>query len=476
MNTHISLVDRIKCKTEMKCFYILLLCGFFSQSLRSQSLIVPATEKTTFKFKEADETYTIVFELKDKVPDQEVMVHLKDFNNGTAALGKDYVYVGSRDVTVAPNQNSFSVPILIKQSAFVEYEKFFDLQISFENDWGPTKTVRFSIGSKSTNKPKVTKSQTLAVYDIDTTAWSVKALVGSNFDFFDAPTFKNFAGELNLFFPNFSVLKINSKSNKAQQYGIGGMLGFFNYRYFTADSSRSKLYSQLYYVDPRTSVPQPNVTKYVNEVYALNTRTTYNNWGFYFGPTIALDRTDNYKLYLSLQTELVWRSQILNNTKVAVRKDTSVLTDNDITETRGGYHLTKNISQRESDLPAYKPWSFNDTYFSLAFPMKLSLEKSFEFYANPAFGFSSFEYIKTDTIQAGVRGSGVNETIIYVESKDRKLSPFFVLKFQVSTSISPVDIVVGGEVRTVSYSPDQEQRFFKALYLAASMSLDKLKR
>jgi hypothetical protein len=191
--------------------------------------------------------------------------------------------------------------------------------------------------------------------------------------------------------------------------------------------------------------------------------------------TFALYRGAWFNLYSSLHFETVWRSQTLTNSEVPISKDTSTLTTSDIFITRSGYVLTKNILQRPNQLPLYKANEFNDHYSGIGLPMKINVKKALEIYINPSFGISSFQYSSNDTLQFGARGTAM-PTVVYINSKNRAIKPYFLTKFQISTSVAPVDVVIGGEIRKVYGAKDNELEAFRAFYIGASVSLEKFKR
>jgi hypothetical protein len=283
---------------------------------------------------------------------------------------------------------------------------------------------------------------------------TVRIVTGSNFDFFDTPTFKNFAGDLNVFVPNII-------GNGTLSRPIGFTAGIFNYRYYDADSSGNLRRTENYLLDPRNLAIQPGVTRYIRENSYLNTRTTYNNWGLYIDPMIQVSGNAWHDMFASVHFETIWRTQIASSTASAISKDTLTIPANATRELV--------IQERKAFRPLYQKNSYFDIYTGIGLPTKIYVRKAFELFLSPSIGLASFKRTEFDTIQP-TRGNQLEA--VYVNAVIRSnLRLYTLCKFQLTTTVSPIDISLGGEIRGVS-----GEQTFLGMYLGAAISLDKLKR
>ena len=286
----------------------------------------------------------------------------------------------------------------------------------------------------------------------DTAKWNVRIVTGSNFDFFEAPVFKNFAGDLNIFLPNLKKLKLFGTPT-----AVGINAGVFNYRYYDSDSSGSNIITENYLVNPTIRTLIPDTTKYIREIYAVNSKQTYNNWGFYLNPILTITNDTWFDLYFEGHFEGIWRTRITTFSQVVQRKDTFTVTKTD-TFQRAVFQSFKGIRS------LYQKDSYFDFYAGIGFPLKVNIKKAFEFFVSPSFGISSYG---STVIDLQERSSIRSRTF----EKVKTFQPYFLTKFQLTTTVAPVDITFGGEFRSI-FNKDS----FLGMYLGAALSLDKLKR
>ncbi len=363
-----------------------------------------------------------------------------------ATLNRDYQFVETSSIgthTLTETDSIISIPIMINADAFVEPDEQFVLTYAYD----------------SANIPKVFYD-TITITDPasappalpDTSKWSVRIVTGSNFDFFDAPTFKNFAGDLNIFLPNL-FKPICKKSEKR----IGLNIGVFNYRYYDADSSGSNIVNENYLLDPTVRRIAIDTTKYVRDIYYLNSKTSYNNWGIYLNPMIPISSDKWYDLFLELHLEAIWKTKILSYSQQSIRKDTFVITQADMA-THGVFQNFKGIRS------LYEKNTYFDYYLGIGTPVKIDIKKAFELFLQPSVGAASYRKTEVNVSESlSIRSRSFVETMSW--------NPYFLTKFQLITTVTPVDIVLGGEYRKIF----NQQAFF-GMYLGASISLDKLKK
>ncbi len=416
----------------------------------SQQIELPGKGEITLKEVSSDTVYYLPIKILKRPKSGNLIINFTDENQQTetASKGKDYDYVENEILPRTISNTSpdyFSIGIIIKSRKIKRDVLNFVLIISFKVD-----------GNDHFEKLKVSISPLIPIIDKkeipDTSKWSVRIVTGSNFDFFDAPTFKNFAGDIAIWTPDLFQFKINDK-----KISLGLQAGFFNYRYFEADTSKGKIQTEKFLFDGGVTKLAIDTTKYIREVYALNSKTSYNTVGAYLNPIVTLKTTKWIDLYLSLHIEALWRTEIQEYTKVAIRKDTFLLSSSDVSQ---GIILGSYSALR----PIYSKKSYNDSYVGLGLPFKINIKNLFQFYLAPTIGLASFE---STNITEETRGSIRYRIYKPTESKDL----FLLTKAQLVTSIAPIEIALGGEFRKI-----RNQKTFYALYLGAALSLDKLKK
>lgn len=346
--------------------------------------------------------------------------------------------------------SSVNVPITIVKGDQNNPEDSLEIDIYDNSDNALGKKIKIVVKNpEKASQDKLTKEKS------DTTKWLFRIVTGSNFDFFDAPTFKNFAGDLNVFLPSLFNLPKDKNKPSDEFHKIGLQFGIFNYRYFEADSSRGVIQTEKYFLNPNTLTPVVDTTKYIRHIYALDSKISYNNWGLYLNPMYELKSTDWASIYLNLHFEVLWRTQILSHSKADIRKDTFTVTANDVL-TRTTFAAFPGIR------PSYQQINFTDYYIGVGLPIRIDIKKKVDLFLTPTIGISSFgtATFPTTVIQ---RGDLANKT--------KNTEAFFLGKFQLTTTVAPIDIALGGEYRKIN-----GQKSFLGMYLGAALTLDKLKR
>jgi hypothetical protein len=423
----------------------------FILSVQSQELELPGKGEITLKEVSVDTVYYVPIKILKRPRVSNMVINFTDANKQTetASKGKDYDYVendlDARTIT-STSPEYFSIGVIVKSRKIKRDKITFQLTLSYKiNNQDRFETLKVNIDPFI---PLVDKKELP-----DTSKWSLRIVTGSNFDFFDAPTFKNFAGNISIRTPD--LIQIKNKDNPKRIISLGLETGFFNYRYFEADSSRGRIYTDKYLLDAAVTKIATDTTKYVRDIYALNNKISYNTVGAYLNPIISLPTDSKWiDLYISLHIEMLWRTEVQEFNKVSLRKDTMIVTKVDVSQ---GIVLQSFPGLR----PLYDKKSFNDTYIGLGLPFKVNIKKLFELYIAPTIGIAMFEMtnIRTETRNA----------ITYRSFEVNKVSKMFLLtKVQLTTYVTPIDIALGGEFRQIA-----GQKTFYALYLGAALSLDK---
>ncbi|MDQ8005275.1 MAG: hypothetical protein REI64_10780 [Pedobacter sp.] len=394
-----------------------------------------------------DQTIFLNFKVEDNNDQKKIVYKFQDRNDGTASINKDYVYTDNSLTTKTIDKNisaAFTISVRLLADIIPEVDEYINLSVFQEID-GEITTYPIKLVISDATDPSKAKA--------DTAKWELRIVTGSNFDFFEAPTFKNFAGQINLFVPNiWNDLKLFKSKTK-----LGFQFGIYNFRYFEADSSKGYTRRERYLEKPNISSLEVG-SKYIEETYALDTKTDQNLWGWYLNPMIAIDESNWFSVYLNLHLEGMVRTTTVKPTKANRRIDTLTVTQADITQ-----NITLNripIQQRQ-----YSKNVSYESYLGLGLPLRLNVkEKKFAFNADPTLGAAFFDNTFSKTVVE-------NGIIRQLFTTKRKTTPFFLFKGQLLTKVAPVDLALGWELRKViNYDT------YLAMYLGATLSLDKLKK
>lgn len=430
---------------------LILVAILFAATTYAQQINLPGNGKITLKESSSDTVYFIPFHIQNRTRAEKFKIELSDLNTLTADRGKDYEYIDEKlsPVLLSPESpDHFSVGVLVKSRKIKRDTINFELTLSYVTSKGQRDHKKLLVAIEPYN-PITPKKQIP-----DTSKFSVRIITGSNFDFFEGPSFKNFAGDLHIFLPDLLLHKKNTAD-----WAIGLEAGIFNFRYFEADSSNGRIYTERYLLDQNVTFPVVDTTRYIRDQYALNQRVTYNTFGAYLNPIITLpgEKSKWIDLYLSIHFEGLWRTEIQEYNKASLSKDTLTFSQRD--------QAQNVVLQSTPGLrPRYNKRTFQDTYLGIGLPMQINIKNKFNFYLAPTLGIAYYESIRiTDTV--------INEIRYRAYLQEQLQKPFLLTKAKLVTSVAPVDLALGGEFRRVA-----GQRSFYAVYFGAAITLDKLKK
>src|SRR6185312_9885890 len=122
------------------------------------------------------------------------------------------------------------------------------------------------------NTKVVTPNVDNPVFLPDTSRWYLRIVTGGNFDFFNGPTIKDFAGDISLFLPNtFNIGKVS----------FGFELGMNNYHYFNTDSSHTAPDNFKYFQHYHSYYSPTDTAKVILSSQNINRKYDYNVWGIH---------------------------------------------------------------------------------------------------------------------------------------------------------------------------------------------------
>lgn len=416
---------------------------------------IKLTPKTAINLPKAEilPTATLSFKINDMAEGESVIINVKDSDEGTATGTTDYVITGLplTDKSIKYNANnifSFDIKTITKKKTTVI--------ISISCVGIKTSTYKLVINLNA--DVRVISDTTDASKDPgiipDTGRWDVRIITGGNFDFFNGPRIKDFAGEMNIVTPDIINLKLFGKD-----VPFGLQFGLFNYHYFQADSSNSFNGRDQYYLNPQDAYRPYDSTKIVNRNYSVNRKVDYNIWGVYLEPTFRFAKNDFAAFYLSLHFGALITTQRYSPTVTYTTRDTI------------NYNPKINTTIPQSNILAhpavpysYKQTTFYDYYYGIGFPLKINMKNKLKFNITQTIGFAS--------IQSAVTQDSFDYTQRFSSTgPPRDIKGFYLAKYQIITTVAPIDIAFGGEYRAVFGN-----LHYFTNYIGAVVSLDKLKK
>jgi len=398
-------------------------------------------------------TATLSFKVNDMAEGESVIINVKDSDEGTATSTTDYVITGLpiADKSIKYNANnifSFDIKTITKKKTTVI--------ISISCVGIKTSSYKLVINLNADVKAISDTTNTSKDPGIipDTGRWDMRIITGGNFDFFNGPRIKDFAGEMNIVTPDIINLKLFGKD-----VPFGLQFGLFNYHYFQADSSNSFNGHDQYYLNPQDAYRSYDSTKIVNRNYSVNRKVDYNIWGVYIEPTFRLTKNEFAAFYLSFHFGALITTQRYSPTVNYTSKDTI------------NYNPRINTNIPQSNISAhpivpyaYKQSTYYDYYFGVGFPLKINMKNKLKFNITQTVGIAS--------IQKTTAQDPFDYTQRFLNAGPaRNVRSFYLAKYQIITSVAPIDIAFGGEYRAALGS-----LHYFTNYIGAVISLDKLKK
>ncbi len=430
----------------MKKTILIGIITLLSSYAKSQNLFFVANDETLIK----DTLYInlpkvaitgqninrLFFKAKSLQPGQQMTLKFNvDEANSTATQSLDYKYL--TDMSASPKLTKKDSICYVDIKTITNKSTMTILNITSDVPKSKTYTIIINF-----NTPLLIVGPKKPAQMPDTSKWTVKIVTGGNFDFFSGPVFKNFAGEINAFRPNIY-----------KKWGI--QFSLFNFHYFQTDSGSSYRSQDYYFLKSQDYYNTTDSSKVVRRNYAVNRKVDYNIWGAYIDPMFQVYADQLSQVYLSLHIEGLLTTEIYTPKINYLSRDTIL-----------HKYLPKNISPAD-DPPvpySYRSESFHDFYLGAGVPLKFSFSRLM-LSAYPIFGVA---FIQTNN---NPDNAALDYYLRYNLTTTTAYKPYFVTKFQILTTVAPVDIALGGEYRVVIGNLR-----YLTTYLGAAISLDKLKK
>lgn len=408
------------------------------------------------------EDYTIPFTVRETHPEKKYTVIIQSNNTGESAAYKfDYLLLKT-------NQSSDANPLTIEDvnmtGEFIirvmknaKSNESFKLNIkAFNSETNVSAEYSFTIKNSLDAAPNAsTTGQTTTVnFFPDTANASIQLFTGSNFDFFGDSDFDDFAGELSLHMPDLWQIKISDDNITS----LGFNAAISNFNYYSADSSNGRFYTENILLLPNQNRLIPDTTKYVRSIYALNSNTKYETWGFYFQPLLKLTSNKISRVYLTFHTEVLSIITETTFNKKSVRNDTLTITSTDLSNGK----VFSSFGGLRPDLIINKKVH---GYFGAGLTSYMSYPKKFDFYGQAIFGITT-NNPTLENIPAGVSNDRIR---VISQSVADDWGGFYLVKARLTEKFTKLNGTVGVEVRGLF----PKEIPFVASYLGIQLNLDK---
>ena len=409
----------------------------------------------------ATKTVSLLFKINKIAKNQNVKVVASDNNEGTAKYTTDYDYnphpIGNVALTTSvsnPGTMTFTIEIKTPNIIDKKITAIFHLNLTDDKKLNVAYKVTVNFNNDDNVFTTVNNTATTAP---DTTHWYLRIVTGGNFDFFNGPTIKNFAGDLTAFIPN---------AVHFADLDIGLDFGINNFHYFNTDSSHTRNDGTAYYLHNKDFYSGNSTSKIVKGITSVNRKYDYNVWGVHLDPLVQIAQNDFVQLYLKLHIEE------LTTTETYTPSATKSLND---TITLQQYQDLKKADQKlpdpQSRAPVFYPYkqaTYYDMYYGIGLPVVINIKNIASLHISPSAGLASIQYadpmFDPNPIQRPVFPNANRHP-------DHIMKFYTLNKFQLVTTVAPIDIALGGEYRTVAGS-----LHYLSTYIGATIKLDKLKK
>lgn len=403
---------------------------------------------------------TLYFKVNNLKKGQTVHIKLSDKAEGTAKQTSDYSYENSSLVSNLPIDNTKSPVFAVDIKTITDKSLNVVLNIEMTSDnpkIDTTYKVQLNLNTSSIT-PRLSQKQIVP----DTSKWYFRIVTGGNFDFFNGPTIKDFAGDISLFIPNMIRLF---------KLPIGVELGMNNYHYFNSDSTHTiNDGGQNYFLNNKDYYSPADSSKIVRSTPSVNRKYDYNVWGIHANVLTPVSSNEFTQVYAEIHFEELATTETYTPTLAGSVNDTITYSQYNNLYNNGTLRkVNGSIPFPSAHAPVFYPYkqhTYYDIYAGVGFFANINVKNTAKFCysitGGPAFIELAQPNFDPDPAQRDIIGSSgsTRETKLYVLNK-----------FQLVTTVAPVDIALGGEYRTVAGN----MHYFTT-YIGATITLDKLKR
>jgi hypothetical protein len=448
---------------------MLVLCSYtHAQTLSFHSQTdVPIKDSITIDLPSPPPSYSndvIVFNVKSLKKGETIT--FEDKNTGSADLPTDYDYVGIKGFTkIVTNATadvkytyeckkdtaSLLIPVQIKTTSTKKSSSTFCFVLTDPDNAIEKYKIKVNLNS-AVNFPALNNSSPLIVPD--TSNWYLRIVTGGNFDFFNGPSIKDFAGDITLFLPN--MINIG-KSKFGLEFGIN------NYHYFSTDSSHTHNSYNPYFLNSQNYYNRTDSSKVVLGNRTINRKYDYNVWGIHAAVLYPLVYNNFVQIYAKAQIEELATVETYTPTLAGNVNDTI---------TYAQYNSLKNIPNKPDvqahslTLEQYAQQTFYDIYPGGGLSCTINIKNTAKFCFSSVIGPAIIELAKPSSDFVPDQ-----RDLVGVNGKTRATKFYSLSKFQLITSVAPINIALGGEYRTVSGN-----MYYLTTYLGAVITLDTIKK
>ena len=449
---------------------MLVLCSYtHGQTLSFHSQTdVPIKDSITIDLPSPPPSYSndvLVFNVKSLTKGEIITFEDKDSNSSSAKLAIDYQYVSigggltittntgtdaKCNYTCPDNIASLTIPIEIKTITTKKSNFSFCITVTDPDNSIKKYKIKVNLNTPA-NFPTLNSNAPLSVPD--TSDWYLRIVTGGNFDFFNGPSIKDFAGDITLFLPN--MINIG-KAKFGLEFGIN------NYHYFSADSSHSNSSPNVYFLKNQDYYTKADSSKVVRGNRTINKRYDYNVWGIHAAILYPLVHNDFVNVYAKAQIEELVTTETYTPTLVKTVNDT--ITYAQYKAFTGS--AAPAVNAHSLALEQYAQQTYYDIYPGGGLSCTINIKNTAKFCFSSVIGPAIIELANPN-----FDPDPAQRDLIGASGKTRTTKFYSLNKFQLITSVAPINIALGGEYRTVSGN-----MYYLTTYLGAVITLDTIKK
>lgn len=429
----------------------------------ASSIESPIPDSLFISLPKTDSTHkfcTLYFKISKLSKGQTVKVTMNDNNKGTAEYNTDYKYQNelTKDTITITDISSDVFYVNIYTITTKSTTGVLNINLNSKGKIDKTYKIIFTLNTRV-----VLPNPVMPLLMPDTSKWYLRVVTGGNFDFFNGPSIKDFAGDITLFVPN--TFKVKGAS-------IGFELGMNNYHYFNSDSSHRVSQGQSYFLNPKDYYNSNDTSKVVRTTQNLNRKYDYNTWGIHIGALVQLLSNEFAQLYGKLQIEELATTETYTPTITSSVNDTisydlyKQVFNTGILKNSSGASTPPYPSAHPIMTYKYSQHTYYDTYFGGGLSGTINIKNAAKFCYSITGGCANIE--KADP---SFDLDPIQRDLIRADGSLHEKKFYTVNKFQLITSIAPVDLAVGGEYRTVA-----GKLHYFTTYIGAVVTIDKLKK
>lgn len=408
----------------------------------------------------SEQIYTVPFFIHNTRPNVVYTVTVEDRLEGSANSPHDYELVDNatstptvtRTITL-PSVVNGQFMLRIKHDTLSHHNRTIVLQLRALSSTADTMLfLKKVITIMAPSGPSTSEGGAEpTVFKIDSLHSSLKIFTGSNFDFFGEQTFKKFAGDFEVHLPDLCAV-----NNNRIRFGLN--LGITYYHYFRADTANGNFHNENVLGKPEAPFVSGQ-TRYGSNIYALNTSTDLQNWGYHSQLLISWGKQlltkNGLRTYLTLHGEALASTATTTFDKRLIRTDSITYRSGDRT-----------VFQRGGLMPTERTTQSWDGYFGIGPTFYYEQTKLLEASGQIILGATSYNPKRVDALESI---GGTSSFLLNRKTEFSTWTIFYLARVRVTEHVTKLNGTAGVEVRGIfpQYNP------FIAAYLGIQIDIAK---